>query len=481
MSYTEFCCRSGGSNLNAGTRTGDSTVPGTSADLTYAAGSWVAATGVFTVASGAPDSDGVAVGDFASVFASGATVTGFVGRITARTSTTITVSLTAKAGTAPVDGTGNRELRIGGAWKGPNAAEDFPFGFLVSTLTNAGGDQPRANFRNDANFSITAAVAHAQIGAAFHGFTTTYGDGGIAQIVGPTTGASFVMLTVSGAGNELCDLELYNNGATSTSGGVVVSSNNVLRRVVVHDVRGIGFSNTTTAALFVECEAYACNTSNTASTGGFSVIGKCVRCVSHNNSGSNNIGFLSSANGAAYFENCIADSNGSHGFASVQRAQTVTLKGCDAYANGGDGLRCDVNTTAGGITYAENCNFIGNGGYGVRDVETTLAHRTVLVNCGFGAGTEANSSGAVATNAFTQEIGSVTYPNDVTPWVDPDNGDFRITLAAAKGAGRGAFVQTQSGYAGAVGYPDIGAAQHQESAGAALLVLQRRGSTLNKM
>jgi hypothetical protein len=31
MAFTNFCCRSGGSNLNAGTLTGDTTEPGTSA------------------------------------------------------------------------------------------------------------------------------------------------------------------------------------------------------------------------------------------------------------------------------------------------------------------------------------------------------------------------------------------------------------------------------------------------------------------
>jgi hypothetical protein len=55
--------------------------------------------------------------------------------------------------------------------------------------------------------------------------------------------------------------------------------------------------------------------------------------------------------------------------------------------------------------------------------------------------------------------GNVTYANDVTPWTDPANGDFRISLAAAKGAGRGTYTQTAASYAGTVGYPDIGAAQ----------------------
>ena len=71
------------------------------------------------------------------------------------------------------------------------------------------------------------------------------------------------------------------------------------------------------------------------------------------------------------------------------------------------------------------------------------------------------SSGSIVEN-----IGAVTYGANLTPWVDPANGDFRINLAAAKGAGRGTFLQTSASYTGTVGFPDIGAAQHLDSGGA---------------
>lgn len=63
------------------------------------------------------------------------------------------------------------------------------------------------------------------------------------------------------------------------------------------------------------------------------------------------------------------------------------------------------------------------------------------------------------------EYGAVNYASDVTPWTDPANGDFRISLSAAKNAGRGSFIETSSSYAGTIGYPDIGAVQHQDSGG----------------
>jgi hypothetical protein len=198
MPFTEMCCRAGGSNLNAGTRKGDSTEPGTTATFTYAAGDWVASTGVFTVASGDPVADGVEVGDFASVFATGSTVTGFVGRVTARTSTTITVSLTAKSGTAPTDGTGNRELRIGGAWAGPNGSVGWPLNSDLFALTNESNHPCRVNLKNDQNYDITAGITVSSNGKrVFKGYSTSYDDSGKSTIRGPATGASFTLITAS--------------------------------------------------------------------------------------------------------------------------------------------------------------------------------------------------------------------------------------------------------------------------------------------
>lgn len=158
MPNTEFWNQTTGSNLNAGSTRTDA------ASFTYASGNWVQSTGVFTVASGDPLADGVAVGDWASVYADGASVTGFVGRVTARTSTTITVSLTAKSGTAPTDGTGDRTLKIGGAWAGPNGASMFPYGFIQNTMTNASGHVPRINFLSGTDYEITAGTTHSNAG-----------------------------------------------------------------------------------------------------------------------------------------------------------------------------------------------------------------------------------------------------------------------------------------------------------------------------
>ena len=87
----------------------------------------------------------------------------------------------------------------------------------------------------------------------------------------------------------------------------------------------------------------------------------------------------------------------------------------------------------------------------------------MINNCGFSDNTTA------ATNALDNAViaGTVNYGAGVTPWTAPTTGNFSINLAAAINAGRGTFTETQASYTGTVGYPDIGAAQHLESAGAA--------------
>lgn len=465
MAFTEFCCRSGGSNLNAGTRTGNSTEPGTGADFTYASGTWVASTGVFTVASGNPQSDGVAVGDFASVYPDGSTVAVFIGRVTARSTTTITVSLTAKSGTAPTDGTNTRTLKIGGAWKGPNAAEGFPFNFAAAAMTNASADPPRVNFKNDASYSITAGATHTLIGPVnFWGYTTSYGDFGKATIDGGTSGASYALVTLSGsgvAGTYCYDLIFQNNGASGSANGVECGAGGraFFVRCVVNSVRGSGFNAT---AMMFECEAYACNQSNTANLGGFALGASSlqVRCVSHDNSGANNNGFYCQVD-LATLVNCIADTNGLHGVLSNNSTSAIRCLGCDFYNNGGDGYR---HATAATAIYLENCNFVKNGGYGF-NISSGTIYNALLFNCGFGAGTQVNTSGTTNGGSKVVEVGSVTYASNVSPWVDPANGDFRINLSTAKGAGRGKYTQTAASYTGTVGYPDIGAAQHVDSGG----------------
>lgn len=450
-SFTNFCARASGSNLNAGTRTGDTTVPGTSASLTYASGTWANATRVFTVASGNPSSDGVAVDDYAAIDTGGSAAV-MIGRVSARTSTTITISSTFY-GTNPANGT--YTLRIGGAWAGPSAGSSFPFGLSTMTnLANSAGNRVRVNLMNDQTYSMTSSLTVGSNNAHYlQGFSSSYGDGGRATVDGGTSGSSYALLTVGAGSNPMviADLIFSDNGATGIADGTSVAVSVLFLRCVFRNMRGVGMSTSSTgAAVCVECEAYANNESNTAAYGGFWLAqGLCLNCISHDNTGSNSSGFVfnPASPGSVHCVGCIADTNGGHGFRMSSSSYPCTAIQCDAYNNGGDGY---FGNGAPNLLY--NCNTVKNTGAGVSN-SSTLGP-TYCFNCGFGAGTQANGS---TTSGQVVEVGSVTYPANQTPWADPANGDFRIILAQAIGAGRGQFTQVASSYAGALGYPDIGA------------------------
>lgn len=466
MAFTEFTVRALGSNLNAGTTSG-SGEEGTSALFSAVGDS--DGTSVFTPSDGSTPASTVSVGMFGSVYVTaGATVATFVGRITAvaaGVNGAITFSTTAKSGTFPAASAGAHtiSLRVGGAWLGPNGAVGFPFNFAAAAMTNASSNAPRVNLKTDQTYSVTAAMTHTPTGpVTFQGYTSAFADGGRAAVDGGTSGASYVPLTVSGANTRLTDLEFRNNGATGTANLVSVSATRSrAERCVFRSCRGSGIAWSGAQGHLIECEAYGCNASNTSGDAAFefsSGNAACLleRCVAHDNAGSNGVGFVANE---ITLVGCVADSNGSHGltFGNVW----MRLVGCVFYGNGGDGARVSGGSMG---TSATNCVFYGNGGYGFDDSSLSVGFDIRLANNAYGA----NTSGPTRAGSFADESGAVTLTGD--PFTDAANGDFRLNStagagAACRGAGRGTFTQTASSYAGTVGYPDIGAAQHQDTTG----------------
>ena len=463
--FTEFYCDADttnvrASNLNAGSTQGTTT-------YFVNNGTWTVATGNFDTQS---DPTGlINVGDFASVFLNTvSTGTGFVGRVLSVGTSSITISTITSgfAGIPPVLAGGTANLRVGGVWQGPIATIGFPFGFVSNTFTDASGNFPFVNLKNSANYNVTASIAHANTQGFFSGYSTTVRDGGKATI-GVHTTTAFNILTISGGRCLLMDVSV--DGTPHTAGGpvaITLSGTGVFGiGLVGRNARGPGISISGNSSGIIESEAYGNNRSNTASSGGIAFSGSptfAVRSVSHDNSGSNSSGFIGAAGGGqtVFIEECIADTNGQYGFLLRPRAASAILKNSDSYNNVASGVAIN-SATNGGLTHIENVNLIKNGGYGVEKIDALTDHSITLMNNGFGTGTQANTSGTVETEvgAFGFEVGSINYPTDTTSWIDPANGDFRISLPSAKGAGRGVFTQIQSGYDGTIGYQDIGAAQ----------------------
>ncbi len=452
MAYTEFASRSGGSNLNAGTRTGNSTEPGTTPTFAYN-GTFL--TNTFTVTSGAqggsttnPQTDGVAAGDFVHV--SDGTNVGRIARVSSVTASTIVLNGTATVGS----GVGGVLARIGGAWAGPAAGVGFPVGTITSALTNTTGNLPRLNLKNDQTYSISTGLAQSQAGTHLEGYTSTFGDGGRATIDGSTN--TIVLLTIS-ASSSAANLIAQNNGASGTNAAISITAGNVqLFGCVANTVRGAGFSLAGATHVLVECEAYACNSANTASSGGVlqTAAATLIRCTLHDNLGSNNNG-IAMTGGPCTLIDCVIESNANDGIL-MTTPTNVAIHNCDIYNNGRDGLE---STGTAVPFFAENVNQIKNGRYGFEQ-PASPSRNWFLFNCGYGAGTQINTSGTTSGVAI-QETAPITYAANLTPWVDPANGDFRISLPAAMGTGRGTFTETAASYAGTVGYSDVGSAQHR--------------------
>lgn len=455
-----------GGCLNANTE------PPTTPVFSSTNGNWNSGTGLFTVASGDPLAAGVAVGDFASVFNDGATAPVFVGRVTARTSTTVTVSTSIRLGTAPSTSATARSINVGGAWLGPNGTQGFPFTLMQGACINTSSNPPRVNLKNDQTYNITAVMNSPSsiLGPVlFQGYTSTFGDLGKATIDGGTSGAAYILWTNNGAlGFCIADLIFQNNGATGAAPLVDylnASSIGIVLRCVFRESRQHGIRFLVGGALAIECEAYACNKNNSTFTAGFAAAGTTqmfIRCISHDHVGSNAHGFYFSGPGARAVD-CISFNNGGIGYRISGNSSNI--HNSDAYNNTGSGIDFALASSI-GSAYIENCNLINNGGYGI-DTTGSATGLYFIYNCGFGSGSEANTSGQVNSSAgdAVLEEGSITYPSGVTPWVDPVNGDFRINLSDAKNAARGAFTLIAPGYAGTVGYPDIGAVQHLDAGG----------------
>lgn len=461
--FTEWYVQTTGSNLNAGSTTGDS------AAFTYASGSWVASTGVFTVASGNPSSDGVAVGDWASVYPDGSTVAVFIGRVTARDTTTITVSLTIKSGTAPTDGTSNRTLKIGGAWKGPNGTEVFPWNFMSNVMTNSATDVPCVNIKSGTKYDITATLYQPSTLAGpiiYSGYTTTPRDDGVAVFDGGGISASVALVTNNAADIWYNSLTFTNNGTSGNAAGVVSwssGSRGYFRRVTSTGMRGAGFYNVAVGVNYIECESFENNIANQSLHGGWYVQerGLFVRCIAHHNRGTQSRGFMiGSSIAPVSLVDCIASHNGGDGFTCNERSG-ATLINCLSYSNTGDGLEISSSGNP-GITSVENCIFARNAGYGINNAQSVQLHYGTIRNCWWTSGSESNVLGHVggtdmggisidATNLFTI---------NTSPWVDAPNGDFRLTTGSIlQAAGRGSFVMRSNNFTGTISYPDIGPAQ----------------------
>lgn len=476
---TEFYVQNTGSNLNAGSSTSNTAL------VTGTGGDWNSGTGVYTFA-GATDLSGVSAGMFASVYNDGATEAVFVGRITAADdgADTITVSTTAKSGTAPTTSTADdRSIKVGGAWDGPSGTSWFPLGFVAGAMTNSSGDVVRVNIKTGTYGVSDDGPTNSNAGpVVWEGYTTTAGDGTAAMSYPLITGDAdqngtadtlpFIGWTISGARHEVRYLKFQKNGVDdpgpnadgdymlrTTSGGTGAVFYRCKFDYTWRDALRTGAEG----GYVIECEGNGCNVDAANTYGQFQAYASTyyLRCWAHHafkegDAGDPGFAFQAGAGQLVTYDSCVSSHNGGQGWWNVTGSPVLVMKNCIAYANGLAGIEFANISGVTATAYLENNIFAENGESGIKHLNTTWATR------GMNNAFYSNTDGEVAQGISGMLVGSVTLTGD--PFVSPGTtvGDFRLNATAGSGAacrqgGMGAFLFTSSAYStGIVSTPDIG-------------------------
>ena len=333
-----------GSNVNAGD--GKTEVESTN-------GNWSTTTNVFTAASGTPFS-GVSVGDLGALRNDGAGTAAWIGRVTSigGGGSSLTFASTG-AGSKPTTSATGRTCKVGGKLEGPATGSGFPFNLSnYYLLRSAAGERTITWWKNSSTLSITDTLAFNTL-ARVIGYSSTPGDGGYVTI----TSSSTTGTCTTGADTILENFKLTNTGGSGTP--YCIQSTGVLRNCVAYGTRGVGFDMSTSGTL-IECEAYNCNTSNTAGYGGAklnsSVIA--INCFFHDNTGSNNVGVICAGSQQQSVINCVFDSN-QIGLRATD-GRPLSILNCDFYNNASHGIYMADGDSGTAMYLIKNCNFLKN-------------------------------------------------------------------------------------------------------------------------
>jgi hypothetical protein len=461
MAYTTLYQNSNGNDLNAGTTCADA--GGSDSPSAVYAGTWVAATGVFTVTSasvgtGNPVTDGLVVGaqNYCSVYTAAThTVAVCIAKITASTSTTVTLSLTTLYGdaAAPSATAGAAGLRFGGAWATlqPGRKTDAAGGLCGS----AGATQyvPQNSKIYVKGFSSTVDVRFVLSGKEASGvwlhvlgYASTPGD----------------LDTDRGAATK-APITLSNDKKVTTNDGVQPEN------IRIEGLAITGNNGDTVADFAVNYPHYMrvqrCSAINTTSNGGAlaAAIGTGVHarfcyfksgvnsnmnpCVSINDDAFLDCCVLEGGYGSLntnknfFAAGCVFKGSGSFGVQIV--GGTSRLVNCTFEGHAGDGLK--VNKSGFPVTIDE-CVFSNNGGYGLNLVAGTIDLGDYT--------TYNNTSGA--TNGLTDAPG-----RQITESASPYVGAPDLTIKATANS----YAVAQKLEDGsATTYQDIGAVRHGDPA-----------------
>jgi hypothetical protein len=370
MAVVNFYMQATGNDLNSGATNADN------ADYSVTTLSSFDGVSVFTVGDGSNPSSFILVGDYVSLYQTGDTAARCVAKVTAVTSTTVTIDTTIKYGTVPTSGSsGTRMLKHGGAWAS-----------LAITATNAAfntGTVPQSTQVN-----IKAGV--------YANAATTRALGMAGTVTAPMIWSGY-KTAINDQDNNL----LAVNGTDIPQFTFTTATASFATHVTVRNVQ---FLTTGIAANFLAFNTTDVTFINVRVTNTNAVAGAQLANITQS-------GFA--AIGCQFVTTSVSTKG-------VNAAQVAAFIGC-YFASGITALSCSAQTTIVGCVFdtqtgdavststtfsAANCSFFGVGGTSLGNginITSTPASLCFISNCYFEGYTTAakaaimNSSGANTT------------------------------------------------------------------------------------
>ncbi len=362
MSFTEFYVIGGGSgaNNNAGTTTGAHTV-------SVVNGSWSTVTNIYTGTSGT-EFAGTSAGEYASVFADGATVAVMIAKIDSvgALGVSITLSTTERWGTAPTTGAGTRSCKVGGSHTSELPWASGGLGSVAPTTVST-----RVNWKQ-ATYTIVASRTFSNAGTTttpiwFRGYNTTPGDcDSDPTLARPllSVNSTFV-LTMNGAHQYWTSINF-----TGSRSGTIVALSGAGSKFIRCQVENTSSNVLAIAATFSSATniiAYSWfKTPATATTTG----------VISNSSNSSYYGCIAEGGGLACFNiatgtgifvQCIT-LGGVNGFLSTTGQARILF--CTVYNSSGDGIKW-TGTPSANTAVVLGCLLSNCTGYGINNASGT--------------------------------------------------------------------------------------------------------------
>lgn len=443
MAFTNFYLIAGGTgsaDINAGSSIGAAqAAPATG-------GSWTNATNTYVAPSGTPFATTVP-GDYVSVYADGATVTGYVAKVTTVVSNvSVILDGTIKYGTAPTDSANARSAVAGGSW---NTEQVLAAGGLATTTVP---QSTKVNIKGNLTIAASRTVSMAGTTTApvwFSGYNATPGDldadttNALAKPIW-TLNATFA-LTLSGAYQIVSGLSIV--GSRSGTILALTGAQGQILRVRAENTSAntaAGAVNLNAANLFVAYCWFKCPT--TAATAGVATVTTSAFAFGTVVEGSGKAGF----DVAATFigTECVCLNNTGSGVLSATSA--VRLDRCTIYNSTSDAIKWTGTPPAGSHVVGTLVNIAG--GYGINNASGANTANVFRACNDFYACTSNPENGFGDSPAFFQQTDSaavVTSATDMTP----------VAGSNARAHGypgifeNGAFSS----------YVDIGAVQHQDT------------------